>query len=148
MRDVTAGTTTRVSVDSAGVQADNSSSDNWISGDGRYVLFGSDAAILVTGDTNGSGDVFVHDRTTGTTSRVSVNAAGVEGDDSSYRARISADGRYVVFDSAAANLVTGDGNANFDVFRYDYLGAAPVSTPTPTTIIDDNGGCFGSTVFE
>src|SRR2546429_3008796 len=69
-------TTERVSVDSAGSQADGESSSPAISADGRFVAFVSFATILVAGDSNGRGDVFVRDRLTQTTERVSVDSAG------------------------------------------------------------------------
>ena len=66
------GNTTRVSVTSTGQQANNNSSTPAISPDGRYVAFASFATNLVAGDTNNQGDIFVHDRVTGTTVRVST----------------------------------------------------------------------------
>jgi Tol biopolymer transport system component len=78
-----------------------------ISGDGRYVAFGSDASNLVPGDTNNETDVFVYDRQTGETTRVSVASDGAQGDRSSSDPDISADGRYVAFASFADNLVPG-----------------------------------------
>src|SRR3989442_15756675 len=73
------GTTERVSVDSAGTQGNAGSSQPSISADGRFVAFTSDATNLVPGDTNGAEDVFVHDRLTGTTERVSVDSTGTQG---------------------------------------------------------------------
>jgi len=72
------GATTRVSVDSNGNQGDGGSEGPAISADGRYAAFYSSAANLVTGDTNGQWDVFVHDRQTGVTQRVSVDSDGNE----------------------------------------------------------------------
>src|SRR5437660_1771357 len=72
------GTTERVSVDSAGNQADGESSSPAISADGRFVAFVSFATNLVPSDSNGRGDVFVRDRLTQTTERVSVDSAGNE----------------------------------------------------------------------
>src|SRR5258705_8130884 len=89
------------------------------SGDGRFVAFDSTAAILVAGDTNGSSDVFVHDRSNGVTERVSVGPGGVQGQGPSGLPSISADGRYVAFDSSAPNLVSGDSNSQDDVFVRD-----------------------------
>ncbi len=112
----------RVSVSSAGVEGDSVSGDNGptlISSDGRYVLFHSDATNLVAGDTNVASDVFVHDRDTDTTERVSVSSAGAEGDHYSYAFSISSDGRYVVFISFSTNLVVGDTNGASDVFVHD-----------------------------
>jgi len=119
VHDRDTGTTTRVSVDSSGVQGDGGSGVGGLSADGRYVAFGSAATNLVPGDTNGEVDVFVHDRDTGTTTRVSVDSSGVQGDDGSWSESLSADGRYVAFDSAATTLVPGDTNGNSDVFVHD-----------------------------
>ncbi len=82
-----------------------------ISADGRFVAFASNASDLVPGDTNGADDVFVHDRQTGTTERVSVDTAGNQGNSHSGRiggglgaVSLSADGRFVAFVSVATNL--------------------------------------------
>ncbi|MGZ4797942.1 MAG: S8 family serine peptidase [Acidimicrobiia bacterium] len=87
-----------------------------ISGDGRYVAFASDVPTLVAGDANQVADVFVRDLTARTTTRVSVAANGTAGDGPSMHPAISGDGSRIAFASAAANLVTGDGNAKVDVF--------------------------------
>jgi hypothetical protein len=87
------------------------------------VAFYSEAANLVSGDTNGSADIFVHDRQTGATTRVSVDSAGNQGNSHSYYPAISADGRYVAFSSDASNLVLGDTNGIRDVFVHDRLAA-------------------------
>src|SRR4030042_1550132 len=113
------GETTRVSVSSAGVQGNAGVSNTFISADGRYVAFPSLASNLVIGDTNGRWDIFVHDRQTGETTKVSVSSAGVHGNDGSYHPSISSDGRYVAFISNASNLVTGDTNGTNDIFVHD-----------------------------
>jgi Tol biopolymer transport system component len=116
VHDFVSGATERVSVDSSGRDADRESDWPSISGDGRTVAFESDATSLVSLDGNGMTDVFVHDRETGATTRVSVDSAGLEGDLWSLRPAISADGRFAAFDSAARALVAGDRNHTFDVF--------------------------------
>jgi len=116
VRDRQTNTTTRVSLDSAGAQGNNNSREPSISGDGRYVTFHSTASNLVAGDSNGCCDIFVRDRQTNTTIRVSLDSAGTEGNSHSYYPNISADGRYVTFDSWASNLVTGDTNGTRDIF--------------------------------
>ena len=90
-----------------------------MSDDGRHVAFDSDASNLVPEDTNGAADVFVHDRTTGRTRRVSVANDGGQGDRESHFGSISDDGRYVAFTSAATNLVADDTNGASDVFVHD-----------------------------
>jgi Tol biopolymer transport system component len=113
------GTTERVSVSTAGAQANRGSFNPSISADGRYVAFESRAGNLVAGDDNDCYDVFVHDQQTGATERVSVTSAGEQGDSDSYDASITADGRFVVLQSDATNLVVGDTNADCDVFVHD-----------------------------
>jgi hypothetical protein len=119
VRDRLAGTTERVSIDSAGLEANGASAHPVLSSDGRYVAFSSQATNLVAGDTNGHMDIFVRDRVAGTTERVSVNSAGLEGSDDSAEPSISADGRYVAYWSAASNLVPADSNGVPDVFVRD-----------------------------
>jgi Tol biopolymer transport system component len=106
-----------VSVDSAGAQGNGSSVDPHTNG--RQVVFESDATNLVAGDTNGTADIFVHDLKTGVTTRVSVDSAGVEGDDASRDGILDPKGRLVVFFSDATNLVAGDVNATQDAFLRD-----------------------------
>ncbi len=115
------GSTTRVSVDSAGNQGNDSSSDSDISADGRFVVFGSRASNLVSNDTNRSHDIFTHDMQTGQTICVSMssNPEPVEANSGSYHPSISADGRYVVFDSYANNLAIDDDNSAYDIFIHD-----------------------------
>ncbi len=119
VRDLQSGQTSLVSTDSSGVQGNAGSFIPSISGDGRYVAFYSWATNLVPGDTNGSVDVFVHDRLTGQTTRASVDSSGIQGDSFSVAPALSADGRYVAFHSAADNLVPGDTNGVQDVFVHD-----------------------------
>ncbi|MET0853608.1 MAG: hypothetical protein ABWY30_03185, partial [Microterricola sp.] len=83
---------------------------------GRFVAYSSDASNLVPGDTNGAADVFVVDRQTNITTRVSVASDGTEASGSSSSASISADGRFVTYWSDASNLVPGDTNGVSDVF--------------------------------
>ncbi|WP_371401717.1 hypothetical protein OHA10_27810 [Kribbella sp. NBC_00662] len=90
-----------------------------MSAHGRYVVFSSYADDLVAGDTNGQRDVFVRDVVSGRTTRVSVGAGGVQGNGESRQGSISADGRYVVFNSYASNLLPGDTNGGPDVFLRD-----------------------------
>jgi archaellum component FlaF (FlaF/FlaG flagellin family) len=121
VRDVRAGTTRRVSVGADGAQGNNVSVNPAISADGRFVAFDSLASNLVPGDTNGTWDVFVHDRQTRTTTRVSVGPGGVQGNGETSGLAISDDGRFVAFDSLASNLVPGDTNDAVDVFVRDRL---------------------------
>ena len=103
------GTTTRVNTDSSGNEATGGPSNRpALSADGRYVAFHSIATNLVAGDTNATWDVFVHDRQTGITERLSVDSSGSQGNACSMRPAISGDGRYVAFLSDATNLVPDD----------------------------------------
>ena len=119
VHDRSAATTTRVSVATSGAEANGSSFNPAISADGRFVAFASDASNLVAGDTNAASDIFVVDRQTNTTTRVSVAAGDIQANGGSYAAAISADGRFVAFDSDAWNLVPGDTNGSSDVFVRD-----------------------------
>jgi Tol biopolymer transport system component len=114
-----AQTTERVSVDSAGNEGNGYSLSAALSADGRFVAFRSVASNLVPGDTNGVEDVFVYDRQTGTTERVSVASDGTQADDYSRWPVLSPDGRFVAFCSRATNLVPGDTNWVTDVFVRD-----------------------------
>ena len=122
-----AGTTTRASVSSSGIQATGDSADPAVSADGRYVAFISAAGNLVAHDNNGMKDVFVRDRQLGRTERVSISSSGAEGNGDSGHfgeaygkpVAISADGSLVAFTSLANNLVKGDTNQKVDVFVRD-----------------------------
>jgi len=116
VRDRAGGTTERVSVSSAEVQASSDGVQPSISADGRFVGFASDASNLVSGDRTGHSDVFVRDRLRGTTARVTVSRFGSDADDDSFAPSISADGRTVAFLSQATDLVAADENARTDVF--------------------------------
>ena len=107
LRDRRAGWTARVSLGNGGVEGDGHASCATISADGRFVAFPSSATNLVRGDTNAVGDIFVRDRRTGWTQRVSVGKGGVQANSESFEASISPGGRYVAFTSSAYNLVPG-----------------------------------------
>lgn len=116
------GDTIRVSIDSSGTEANNGSGATSLSGDGRYVVFTSYATNLVSGDTNGVNDVFVRDTLMNTTTRVSVDSSGAQANNQSDFPAISADGRYVVFQSLATNLVSDDTTGGlWDVFIRDLV---------------------------
>lgn len=129
-------TTTRISMGYDGAQA-NADSGVGVTGDfggnslsisrnGRYVVYSSEASNLVPNDTNGTFDVFRYDRVTGTTTRVSLNSSGTQGNAVSDQPSISRDGRYVAFRSFANNLVTGDTNTVSDIFVRDMVTGTTV----------------------
>ncbi|MDQ1535490.1 MAG: hypothetical protein QOF28_3251 [Actinomycetota bacterium] len=140
VRDTVAGTTRRASVDSAEVQGNENSFHPAISASGRYVAFDSGATNLVPNDINGlNSDIFVRDTVAGTTARVSVDSAEVQGNDGSYDAAISADGRYVTFYSGATNLVAGDTNGFSDVFVRDTIGGTTSRVTVDSAEVQGNG---------
>ena len=113
----------------SGVEGLGPSESPALSADGRHVVFESAAANLVLGDANGARDVFARDRDpdgdgvldeeAGTLVLLSKSSGGVQGNAVSTLAAISADGRHVLFSSAATNLVPADGNGRVDVFVHD-----------------------------
>lgn len=118
-RDIAAGTTTLVTVGGLIDEPIDDSDFARISADGRYVVFQSYAPNLVLGDKNRVNDVFLHDRETDELRCVSMTAEGTTGDGCSSHPSISADGRYVAFQSDASDLIEGDTNGVADVFVYD-----------------------------
>jgi hypothetical protein len=107
--------------------------DAAISADGRLVAFDSVASNLDPPDGDTSGNVFVRDLQTDTTTLVSraSGAAGAKGDSFSLAPAITAEGRFVAFDSLASNFDPDDGDTTFDVFRRDVLGLPQASPPPP-----------------
>lgn len=124
VKDLQTGAVALASVDSGGAQGDSGSVLPSISADGRRVAFESLASNLVAGDSNGTWDVFVHDFVSNTTTRVSTHSSGAQANGESHRAEISADGRWVAFESDATNLVPGDTNSLRDVFLHDLSSGA------------------------
>jgi Tol biopolymer transport system component len=133
--EVVSGHTTRISVASDGSEATAPSQDVALSADGKVVAFVSAAANLVPYDTNGQKDVFVRDRQSGTTTRVSMATGGTEATAASGQPALSADGRWVAFSSAAGELAPGDANGVSDVFLHDRVGAI-----TTRVSVDSAGG--------
>jgi hypothetical protein len=121
VRDLQTGTTTLVSINLAGTGSGNGHSTKpTISADGRYVAFQSRANNLVANDTNTWSDVFVRDLQTGATRLLSTNSAGTgSGNEASEKAVISANGKTVVFQSLASNIVSFDNTNRLDVFAHD-----------------------------
>ncbi|HYN37046.1 MAG TPA: hypothetical protein VEV82_08745 [Actinomycetota bacterium] len=120
VHDRKTGKTRRVSVRSNGAEAGALSQDVSISANGRFVAFSSGADDLVPNDVNGQFDIFVHDRKTGKTKRVSVHSNGDQGElGGSFDTGVSGKGRWVIFESEAENLVSDDDNGYYDIFVHD-----------------------------
>lgn len=136
--------TERVSVGPGGGQADNSSVifGQAVSDNGQVVAFESAATNLVAGDANGVKDVFVRNRGAGLTTRVSVSTAGVEANGESRVSSISGDGRYVVFESDATNLVPNDNNGVTDIFVRDLTAGTTARVSVSSTGGQANGASF------
>ncbi len=150
VKDLATGVVTRVSTDASGAQADSESSGATFSPDGTKVLFSSRADNLVAGDTNGREDIFVKDLATGAITRLSLSAAGAQGNDDSFQAAFLPDGVGVAFVSFAENLVPGDTNATTDIFIvspfYREGGAATIIAAGLTLSDADNTDLTGATV--
>jgi hypothetical protein len=119
VRDITAGTTTRISVSVSGGDGDLVSLVPAISGNGRYVAFSSAATNLVPGDTNNVTDTFVRDRVLGTTTRISVSTNGGEANAGCNSPSISQDGRFISFLSRATNLAPGGPDGTTQLYVRD-----------------------------
>ena len=143
VHDRQTGTTERVSVSTGGTEGNGPTSFCAISADGRYVGFGCSASNLVPGDTNGFWDVFLRDRTAGTTTLVSVSFSGGP---TSFSAgvlvapRVSGDGRYVLFESAAFDIVAGDANGVRDFFVRDLVAGTTELVSVSTGGVQANFG--------
>jgi Tol biopolymer transport system component len=129
VRDRLTGTLERVSTASNGAQSDGDAHDPALSGDGRYVVFWSLASNLVAGDTNNAADVFLKDRVSGATTRISRGWNGAQAAGGSGTPAITRDGRYIAFSSDATNIVQGDVNGQSDLFVFDRaLGTAELAS--------------------
>jgi Tol biopolymer transport system component len=148
VHDLNTDKTVRVSVSSNGEEAGSHSSHPGISADGRFVVFHSRAGNLVSNDLNLHLDVFVHDRDTDengvfdeasaiSTTRISISIDGEPETGSSMNPTISADGRYIAFESDADNLVTGDDNI---CWYTDYMGRLYQISCSDIFIHDQNAG--------
>jgi hypothetical protein len=131
VHDMLTGATEVISVSSNGTLANGPSTPGEISDDGRYIAFKSTASNLVAGDTNSASDAFIRDRVSGTTTRVSVATDGSQANAGSGSGWLSPDGRYVILDSLASNLVTGDTNNARDIFVHDRFASGFTSLCDP-----------------
>ncbi|MEM9734824.1 MAG: calcium-binding protein [Pseudomonadota bacterium] len=136
--DTTTNTTTLISTAADGTAANQASFNLVISADGRFIVYESLASNLVSGDVVGTADLFLYDTLTGTTTLVSKSTDGIFGNDASKGASISADGRYITYESDASNLVAGDTNNVPDVFLFDRV------TGTTTLVSKAADGTVGT----
>lgn len=152
LRDRATHTTECVSVTPAGSPAFPGSNLASISADGRYVAFSSSAPDLVAGDSNGATDVFIRDRATYTTTRLSVRSSGEEATGQSEapvrttRVSLTPNGRIVVFDSDLRTLVDDDQNGRTDVFMRDRLAAVTERISVRSDLKEGTTGahCWGA----
>jgi CSLREA domain-containing protein len=138
-------TTERISVATGGAEGTGGAAFGTtggpISSDGNLVAFQSDDTNLVTGDDNGAPDVFVRDRTAGTTTRADVSSTGTQANNGATGGfAMSDDGKFVTFSSAATNLVGSDTNGATDVFLRDQSGP----TTEIASLADDGTQSNGS----
>jgi len=133
-----AGITERVSIHTDLSQANNNSISSDISADGRFIVFDSIANNLVPEDNNAVWDIFLRDRLTGTTTRLSQGMSA-EANGNSYFPAISDNGRFVVFSSDANNLVPDDTNETADVFLFDLLQQQLTRISVSSTGVEADG---------
>ena len=138
-------TTERVSVSSSGEQADQDSWGHGISRNARFVVFSSQADNLVVDDHNYAEDIFVRDRTAGTTTRINLSSAGEEANGFSDEPQISANGRYVVYITYATNLTSDTNFTGAKLMLYDRLSQSttfisPETNGPRDPVISANGG--------
>jgi hypothetical protein len=139
------GVTIRVSVSSSGTQGDAGSFSAAISGDAAFIAFASDATNLVSGvDRNNSTDIFLYERATAKTSRLSLDSTGTKaGNDDSFAPTISADGAFIAFESAATNLVVSDTNGVNDVFVRDRVAKVTTRVSVSSAGTPGDGNSHG-----
>jgi len=140
VRDRDGNTTERVSVSTDATEANGHSMYGSISADGRYVVYFALADNLVPSDNNEAADVFLRDRQTGATTRLSGGTGASEANGPSRFPAISSDGKHVAYQSDASNLVPDDGNSRTDIFLYELqsTGTQRISVPTAGGEAHDN----------
>lgn len=131
------GVTLMASLTPSGLPGNGDSLRPFVSGNGNFVAFRSQASDLVAGDNNGLWDIFVRDLTTDTTERVSVASDGTESNQNSFEPGLSDDGRFIAFRSMASNLVSDDNNARADVFVHDRTTGQTVRISESSAIESD-----------
>jgi hypothetical protein len=145
LRNISAGTTQKISVGTNAVGASGFSEYAVISGDGQFVVYQSNASDLVTGQTdiNQQADVYLRDLTTNTTTRVSMPTGGPAANGGGgFTPDISSDGRWIVYESGASDLVAGDTNGHRDIFLFDRVN----NTTIHVSLTDADGQATGGTI--
>ncbi len=146
LRELATGAMELVSVATDGSQADGDCSNPVLSHDGRFVVFESSASNLAPGEANGTLDVFARDRLLGITLRVSVSSSGAGANGYAQLPNVSADGRFVVFNSDADNLVLGDTNFASDVFVRDLVLGLTERVSTSSAGVQANGYNYDASI--
>ncbi|MCK6447606.1 MAG: hypothetical protein L6Q99_14535 [Planctomycetes bacterium] len=143
VHDLRTRSTVRVSVSTTGVQGDGHSTLPSISADGSIVVFQSASTVFSVPEGNSYDDIFVHERSTGRTTRVSQNAQGFPGNDHSRAPAISADGRFISFRTAATNLTPGVSSGGQILVFDRRLGTLKSASMSPQGVPADHS-CYGS----
>ena len=143
LKDLKSGIVTRVNTTSTGNQVTGGDSlSPQITSDGRYAVFRSDATNLVPADTNKTYDIYIKDIQTGTISRVSTDSSNLQANGESSSPQITPDGRYVIFESAASNLVNADNNKKNDIFVKDLQTSSITRVSTNSGNAEANDSSF------
>ncbi len=143
VRNLTANTTAVANKNGGGVRANAAATSPDVSDDGRYVSFLSTATDLVAGFGGANADVFLRDMTANTTQVASKNSTGGASNSSSFFAEVSGNGRFVLFQTAATNIVTGFGGAGlFNAFVFDRAGGTTLVASRNSVGVQSNGGNF------
>lgn len=124
--DIQGQSTLRVSLSTGKTQANSTSQNAMISGDGLFVVFESDASNLVGSDNNTASDIFLHNLSSSTTTRVSVKSNGNQATGESRNSKISENGQFIVFQSDAFDLINSDTNSVADIFLHDTNTSATI----------------------
>ena len=148
LRDRNLNTTEVISVSSDNILGNKRSKDAAINGDGRYVVFESDADNLVAEDNNDDTDIFLRDRDNKTTEVISISTEGLGGNGYSFNPVISDDGRYVVFESKANNLVPDDNNSKVDIFLRDRTLEITTRISEAADGTESNGDSFNPVISD
>ncbi len=141
-----ADTTIQININATGSQPNGGSLNPAISADGNYAVYSSDASNLVPNDTNGKSDIFVYNKITNQTYRVSVDSTGAQSNGNSYNPSINSNGRYIVFDSVADNLVPLDTNRCSDIFIHDMLTGTMSRIIFNSTVLQLNGNSYNPSI--